>query len=176
MKTIHIEAFDKESIERAKREIEAVKTEWKTKAIVAAKEVCREIAMQIEANLEAMPYSDEMINLETHTIEWQKPSIGVWDLTETKDGCKVYIQGKDVVFVEFGAGYYHNSNGNENPLSEAVQFETDIGSFGKHQGLQPYWFVAHNLISRGTPMYMPIYRAILAVKPEIPTIVRKVFA
>lgn len=175
MKTIHIEILDKESIDSAINELNNVKKEWNQKGIQAATEVLREIAEQIKANLEAIPYTDEFINFETHTIEWRKEPIGVWDLTPTNNGCKLTVRGKDLVFVEFGAGAYHNGSGYENDLSKVVEFPTDIGSYGKHQGLQPHWFVAHNLASRGTPMYMPIYRALLAISPEVPTIVRKVF-
>ena len=174
MKTIHIDLFDPQSCKSAVYELREVKREWERKANEAAKEVCREIAMQIRANLEYIPYTDELKNTKTHEVIQRKDNLGVWDLTETKNGCKVTIKGKDIVFVEFGAGAYYN-HGNENPLSEIVEFETDIGTYGKGQGLNKYWFVAQNLISCGTPMYMPIYRAILAVKPEVPTIVRKVF-
>lgn len=175
MKTVTIDLCEADSIKNAIIELKATKRDWEQKAIQAATEVLREIAMQIRANLEAIPYTDEFINLKTHTIEQKKDNIGVWDLTPTNNGCRLTIKGKDVVFVEFGAGVYHNGSGAENPLSELVEFDTDIGSYGKGQGLKPYWFVAHNLASRGTPMYMPIYRAILAIKPEVPTIVRKVF-
>lgn len=175
MKTIHIDLLDSQSIKSAVADLREVKRDWEKKSVEAAKEVCREIAMQIQANLEAIPYTDDMINVATHEIIQKKDTLGVWDMRETNNGCTVSITGKDIAFVEFGAGYYHNSNGNENPLSSSVSFSTDIGSYGKGQGLNNYWFVAHNLISRGTPMYMPVYRAILGVKPEIPTIVRKVF-
>ena len=175
MKTIHIDLLDSQSIKNAVADLREVEKDWKKKANEAAKEVCREIAMQIRANLEAIPYTDDLKNTKTHEIVQKKDTLGVWDMRETKNGCMVSITGKDIVFVEFGAGYYHNSNGNTNPLGDMVSFSTEIGSYGKGQGLNKYWFVAHNLISCGTPMYMPIYRAILAVKPEIPTIVRKVF-
>lgn len=174
MKTIHIDLLDRDSIKSAVYELREVKNDWEKKANEAAKEVCREIAEQIRANIELIPYTDDMKNVKTHEIIQKKEPLGVWDLTETKNGCTVTIRGKDVVFVEFGAGAYYN-HGNENPLSESVSFSTEIGTYGKGQGLNKYWFVARNLISCGTPMYMPIYRAILAVKPEIPTIVRKVF-
>lgn len=174
MKTIHIDLLDKDSIKSAVAELREVRRDWEKKANEAAKEVCREIAMQIQANLEYVAFTDDMINVKTHEIIQKKEPMGVWDLTETKNGCKVTIRGKDIVFVEFGAGAHYN-HGNENPLSESVSFSTEIGSFGKGQGVNDYWFVAHNLISKGTPAYMPIYRAILAVKPEVPTIVRKVF-
>ena len=175
MKTIQIDLMDSNSIKQALAEIREIETEWKKKANNAAKEVCREIGMQIIANLDYIPWTDEFKNTETHEIIQVKNDIGVWDLTETNNGCNLTVRGKDVVFVEFGAGIYYNSGGGDNPLAENVTFETGIGSYGRGQGNNKFWFVAHNLISCGNPAYMPIYRAILAVKPEIPTIVKRVF-
>lgn len=175
MKTIHIDLLDSNSVKAAVAELREVKTDWKNKANLVAKEVAGQLGGLIDAYCSELPYTDELINLKTHTVEAKKEVSGAWDLKPSKNGWTITVKGKDVVFVEFGAGAYHNSNGSENPLSEAVSFNTDIGSYGKGQGLNQYWFVAHNLISRGTPMYMPIYRAILAIQPEIPTIVRKVF-
>lgn len=174
MKTIHIDVLDPESCKNAVAELQEIKREWKSKADEAAKEVCREIGQQIIANLEMIPFTDDVKNVKTHEVIQKREPMGVWDLRKSGNGWSVTIKGKDIVFVEFGAGAYYN-HGNENPLAEGVEFETDIGTYGRGQGLNKYWFVAHNLISCGTPMYMPIYRAILAVKPEIPTIVRKVF-
>jgi len=172
MKTVHIDLFDKDSVKNAIAEIEAVKAEWARKANLCAETIAAVLADQIDANLKAIPYTDDLINLKTHQVERRTPHTSI--MVASAQGNRVYVDGMEVVFVEFGAGVYHNESVN-NPLSEAVQFETDIGSYGKGQGLQPYWFVAHNLISRGTPAYMPIYRAIIAIKPEIPTLVRQVF-
>lgn len=173
MKTIHIDLFDKDSVKNAIAEIEAVKAEWARKANLCAEMIAAMLADQIQANLDAIPYTDDVINVKTHQYERKSTNFFV-----TAQGNMVYVGGEEVVFVEFGAGYTHNSNGSENKLADEFAktgLKTDIGSYGKGQGLQPYWFFAHNLISKGTPMYMPIYRAIIAIKPEIPTLVRQVF-
>lgn len=175
MRTIHVDAFDKKSIEHAKREIKAVKLEWQRKADLCCEAVAAMLADMIQANLDAIPYTDDLIDVKTHQPMPMTTDRSI--LSASAIGNLVYVTGVEVAFVEFGAGVYHNS-GMQNPLVtelNAVHFPTEIGSYGKGQGNQPYWFVAHNLISRGTPMYMPIYRAILAIEPEIPTIVRSIF-
>jgi hypothetical protein len=164
-----IDLCEADSVKNAIIELKATKREWERKANLCCEMIAAVLADQIDANLKAIPYTDDLINLKTHQYERKSPDIYVMS-----QGNGVFVEGEEVVFIEFGAGVYHNESVN-NPLSEAVQFETDIGSYGKGQGLQPYWFVAHNLISRGTPAYMPIYRAIIAIKPEIPTLVRQVF-
>lgn len=172
MKTIRIEALDKQSVDKAIMELRAVKKEWERKAKLAEEEVAKVLAELISNNLSAIPYTDDLIDLKTHQEVPEKDIIASY-----AKGNTVYVESltekSEVAFVEFGAGIYHAGTGN--PLSEAVQFNTEIGSYGKGHGLQPYWFVAHNLISRGTPAYMPIYNAIQDLKPMIPAIVRGIF-
>lgn len=169
MKTIHIEAFDKSSVEKAISDLEAVKKEWKRKANLCSEMIAAALADEIEKNLDAIPYTDDIVDVKAHqTMPRRNP------LSAVAMGNRVYIDGADVVFVEFGAGITHNSGVN-NPLSGAVNFDTSIGSFGQGHGNEPYWFIAHNLISRGTPAYMPIQNAIEAIKPQIPTMIRQVF-
>lgn len=168
-----IDLCEADSIKKAVIELKATKREWERKANLCAEMIAAQLADMIQANLDAIPYTDDVINVKTHQYERKSTPFFA-----TAQGNMVYVGGEEVVFVEFGAGYTHNSNGSENKLAEEFAktgLETDIGSYGKHQGLQPYWFFAHNLISKGTPMYMPIYRAIIAIKPEVPTLMRQVF-
>ena len=169
MKTIHIEAFDKSSVDKAIEEVKAIKKEWKRKANLCSEMIAAALADEINKNLEAIPMTDDVIDVKTHT-----PKPVNWFAAAYPQGNRVLIKGHDIVFIEFGAGIYHNGSVN-NPLSQAVQFDTSIGSYGKGHGNEPYWFIAHNLISRGTPAYMPINNAIEQIVPMIPTIVRQVF-
>ena len=169
MKTIRIDATSRQSVRDAIAELQTVKKEWYEKAKRAENEVAAKLADLISENLSKIPYSDDLIDVKTHTETPLFPIMGAMAV-----GNRVYIKGEEIAFVEFGAGIYHNA-GTNNPLSEKVQFDTAIGSYGKGQGNKNYWFVAHNLISRGTPAYMPIYNAIESLRPMIPTIVRQVF-
>ena len=170
MKTIHIEALDRNSVDGAIQELKTVRAEWNRKANLLCETVAAMIADEISRNLTGIPFSDDLKDISTHTATPRFPILGA----EAR-GNMVYIGGEEIAFVEFGAGIYHNSSGQTNPLADKVQFETAIGSYGNGQGNKKYWFVAHNLISCGTPAYMPIYRAIEAIKPQIPTIARQIF-
>ena len=169
MKTIHIEAFDKSSVDKAIEEVKAIKKEWRRKAKDAEKLIAEELANLINQNLMNVAIADDLINVKEHQEVHTAPGVEA-----RARGNTVTVYGKNAVFIEFGAGIYHNG-GVDNPLSKAVQFDTSIGSYGKGHGNEPYWFVAHNLISRGTPAYMPINNAIEQIVPMIPTIVRQVF-
>ena len=169
MKTITIDVLDRDSVQSAIAELEAVKQEWERKANLCCEAVAAALADKISENLSEIPYSDDVVDVSTHQPKPTFPILGV----EAR-GNSVYVGGEEIAFVEFGAGIYHN-NGRTNPLGASVQFDTTPGSYGNGNGLKPYWFFAHNLISFGTPAYMPIYNAIEAIKPEIPTIVRGIF-
>ena len=169
MKTIHIDIGDPKSVTAAIAELKDVRAEWRRKANLLCETVAAMIADQVSENLSEIDMSDDLKDISTHTPVPRFPILGV----EAR-GNQVYIGGEEIAFVEFGAGIYHNG-GRSNPLADKVQFETAIGSYGQGNGNKKYWFVAHNLISCGTPAYMPIYRAIEAVKPKIPMIAREIF-
>lgn len=170
MKTIHIEAFDKSSVDKAIEEVKAIKKEWRRKAKEAEKLIAEELANLINQNLMNVAIADDLYNVKEH-----QPVISPPGVEARANGNTVTVYGERAVFIEFGAGIYYNGGGVNNPLSKAVQFKTFIGSYGKGHGNEPYWFVAHNVISRGTPAYMPINNAIEQIVPMIPTIVRQVF-
>lgn len=169
MKTITVDIFDRDSINSVIAELQNVSREFNRKANLCCEAVAAALADKISENLSAIAYSDDIVDVSTHTPILKLPILGV----EAR-GNQVYIGGDEIAFVEFGAGIYHNE-GRTNPLSEAVQFDTTPGSYGNGNGAKPYWFFAHNLASFGTPAYMPIYNAIEAIKPEIPTICRGIF-
>lgn len=170
MKTIHIEAFDKSSVDKAIEEVKAIKKEWKRKANLCSEMIAAALADEINKNLSAITMTDDVIDVKTH----QPAPINRFAMAYPQ-GNRIIIKGQDIAFIEFGAGIYHNGDINPNPLAMSVKFDTGPGTYGKSQGIKPYWFIAHNLISRGTPAYMPIQNAIDTIAPQVPTLVRSVF-
>lgn len=171
MKTIHIDIGDPKSVTAAIAELKDVRAEWRRKANLLCETVAAMIADQVSENLSEIDMSDDLKDISTHTAT---PRIPMYAAYAKGNTVVVEENGGEIAFIEFGAGIYHNG-GRSNPLADKVQFETAIGSYGQGNGNKKYWFVAHNLISCGTPAYMPIYRAIEAVKPKIPMIAREIF-
>ena len=169
MKTIHIDISSRSSVSQAISELQNVKKEWQRKADLCSETIAAVLAEEINKNLDEIKETDDLINVKTHSKVYSPNGI-----TATAIGNRVEIYGSEVAFVEFGAGITHNQ-GTNNPLSDKVHFDTAIGSYGKGQGNKPYWFIYHNVISRGTPAGMPIQKAIETVEPMIPTLVRQVF-
>ena len=91
----------------------------------------------------------------------------------------IFFDGKDAIFMEFGAGVYGNGpvGTSPNPLGAALGYT--IGSYGKGNGKKEVWGYYdedHRLhITHGTPASMPIYRAVTAVAHDIIDIAREVF-
>ena len=171
MKTIHIDISSRSSVTNAIAELNYVKKEWQRKADLCSEMIAAALADEIQKNLDDIPFTDDMKDVKTHTelplrSELSAVAVGNQVIVSSAEG--------EIAFVEFGAGIYHNA-GTNNPLSDNVGFKTYIGSFGKGQGNKKYWFVRHNVISCGTPAYMPIYNALETIKPMIPTLVRQVF-
>ena len=173
MKYITVDILDRNSVQNAVAELKAVKQEWERKAKQAEEAIAQELARLIEANLSAIPYSDDIVDIGTHQ---ETPGILMYGVEV--NGSSVTVKGGDnseLAFIEFGAGVYHNGGGQQNPLASEVSFDTAIGSYGNGNGLKPYWFIKHNTISRGTPAYMPIWLALVEIREKAPTIVRGIF-
>lgn len=170
MRTIKIHLDSAMSVKAAIWELQTIKEDWQRRTNLCSEMIAAALADEIQKNLDAIPYTDDIKDVKEHTVIPKRT-----DLTATAVGNRIIISGEEVAFVEFGSGAYYNGTGSKNPLSDAVSFDTAIGSYGKGNGNKKYWFIAHNRISCGTPAYMPIYNAIEAIKPQIPTLVRQVF-
>lgn len=108
---------------------------------------------------------------------WRNP-----DVTVTMGGegniSLVIAKGTDAVFVEFGAGVYHNGHAGSSPHPMGTELGMTIGSYGKGFGVRKAWGYYDNgelVLTRGTPASMPMYNAAKTVSNRIASIAREVF-
>lgn len=90
----------------------------------------------------------------------------------------VIADGRDAVWVEFGAGVHHNGVAGSSPNPYGSKLGFTIGGFGKGNGAKETWgyFEDGELnITRGTPAKMPMANAITALCNEFPKLAREVF-
>ena len=90
----------------------------------------------------------------------------------------VVASGKDAVWVEFGAGVYHNGSPGSSPHPNGAELGMTIGGFGKGNGKKEVWGFYEDgelKLSRGTPARMPMARAVTTVCNEIKEIAKEVF-
>lgn len=111
---------------------------------------------------------------------WRNPDVSVSLGTEGSVSL-VIAQGEDAVFVEFGAGVYHNGAVGSSPHPNGAELGMTIGSYGKGLGARKVWACGQYgdgraILTRGTPASMPMYNALKSVLNRIDSIAREVFA
>lgn len=90
----------------------------------------------------------------------------------------VVANGEDAVWIEFGAGVYHNGSPGSSPHPSGAELGFVIGGFGKGNGKKETWGYYEEgelRLTRGTPATMPMSRAITTVCDEISEIAKEVF-
>lgn len=100
----------------------------------------------------------------------------------TKNVCRatLSISGKDVLFVEFGAGVHYNGALGSTPNPKGLELGYFIGSYPEqtHAG-DDYWFYTDESgkshFSQGTKAGMPMYLAAQYMRGHIGSIAREVF-
>lgn len=99
-------------------------------------------------------------------------------LSNTDNVSLVIANGEDAVWVEFGAGVYHNGSAGSSPHPEGSELGFTIGGYGKGMGKKEVWgyYEGDELrLTHGTPAVMPMYNAVKTVCDEIADIAREVF-
>lgn len=99
-------------------------------------------------------------------------------LSNTDDVSLVIANGEDAIWVEFGAGVYHNGSAGSSPHPEGSELGFTIGGYGKGMGKKEVWgyYEGNELrLTHGTPAVMPMYNAVKTVCDEIANIAREVF-
>lgn len=90
----------------------------------------------------------------------------------------VIANGEDAVWVEFGAGVYHNGSSGSSPHPKGSELGFMIGGYGKGMGKKEVWgyYEGDELrLTHGTPAIMPMYNAVKTVCGEIAHIAGEVF-
>lgn len=101
------------------------------------------------------------------------------DITHGDNISIVFTNSEDAIWVEFGAGVYHNGSVGSSPHPKGAELKYTIGGYGKGFGARNVWgFRDENgevHLTHGTPAVMPMYNAVKTVCDEIDSIAREVF-
>lgn len=89
------------------------------------------------------------------------------------------VEGKELLFIEFGAGVYHNTPVGSSPNPKGGELGYVIGSYGKGHGKQKIWGYFDDsgafILTHGTEATMPVYRAGLEIRKKFLRIAKEVF-
>ncbi len=100
---------------------------------------------------------------------------------EREGGLSVVLaSGPDAVFIEFGAGVYHNGAAGSSPHPKGREFGYTIGGYGKGFGKRKAWGYRDKsgqlIVTRGTEAMMPMLNAADRCAEIAARIAREVFA
>lgn len=90
----------------------------------------------------------------------------------------VIANGSQAVFIEFGAGVYHNGAVGTSPHPWGAEMGYLIGTYGKGKGQYDVWSYYDNgsrVYTMGTPAAMPMYNGLQEAIASLDGIVREVF-
>ena len=169
-KTIHMD-LSTESISNAIREVQSYKNSFNTKVERFRERVAEKISELAQTSFNGA-IVDDIIKGGARMAD---VSVTV---TSLGDVSVVVANGTDAVWVEFGAGVYHNRGylgSSSHPKGLELHFS--IGNYGT-QGKKDTWGFkdATGLhITHGTPATMPMMNALNEVARDISAIAREVF-
>lgn len=159
-------------IDKAIKELEEYKKDIKRKTALLQDRIAKRIEEEADKGF-ASAVVDDLVR-----GGYQKPDVTV-NYTTKGDISVVVAQGEDAVWVEFGAGVYHNGNLGSSPHPRGSELGMTIGGYGQGKGKQRSWGFKDEEgtlhVTRGTPAQMPLEKAVLSVLDELPQMAKEVF-
>lgn len=90
------------------------------------------------------------------------------------------VSGKDLLFIEFGAGVHYNGAVGSSPNPMGASKGYTIGSYGKGNGSKDSWYyyadTGELVRSQGTQATMPVYKAGVEMRQKMLKIAKEVFS
>lgn len=164
-------SLNTKDINKAIRELEVYKREFKKKVDTYRRRMADEIAASASFNFGSATIDHSI------TGETRKPDVEV-RVDERGNIAVVVAIGEDAVWCEFGAGVYFNGSAGSSPNPYGNKLGFTIGSYGKGYGKANAWGYYEDgrlVITRGTPASMPMYNAVQEVTRKAIEIAREVW-
>jgi len=180
-KTITIDIFDPASIDRAVNEIREYSRWVQRKTDELRVRVAELIANQAQATFQSSIADNGFKVVNGYPVDDTRfGNVVVTVKPEDDKTTLVVADGKDAVFMEFGAGVYHNGAVGSSPNPWGTGLGFTIGSYGKGNGRKEVWGYygedGEIHLTHGAPASMPLYKAVQSVSRDIVKIAREVFA
>lgn len=166
--------LNESEIAKAIGEINKYKQEFLRKVNVLREKIAERIADMSQMGFNSSGVDDWLLG-------GTRPADVSVSVSDSGDITLVIAKGEDAVWVEFGAGVYHNTSVGDSPNPYGKETGLTIGSFGKN-GEKNVWGFYETpgdpttlQLTHGTAATMPMYNAVQTVVPQIVTIAREVF-
>lgn len=180
MKTIRF-TLDSRSISQAIREVEMYKRDFQSKVHELREKIAERIRWSAERGFQTAMVSDTFLRVSGKEKMPEQPIYGrnIQVSVENKDDVSVvFTEGEQAIFIEFGAGVYHNGAAGESPHPWGIEKGFVIGAYGQHKGVSNAWGYYDGsdvVITHGTPSARPMYRGAEEAVRTLADLVREVF-
>lgn len=169
-KVIRFELTSK-SIDKAIHELKRYKQDFMRKVELLRQRIAEQLAKEAESGFNGAIVDD---------LVKGSPRIAQVGVTVDDRGTvtAVVASGEDAVWVEFGAGVYHNGSPGSSPHPHGAELGFTIGNYGKGNGKKRVWGYYEDgelKLTHGTPATMPMARAAMTVCQDMEKIAREVF-
>lgn len=169
MKRLNISLTTQGSLNKAIEYLEQYKESLKTKSDIFIEKLL----------MLGVPVIDERI---AHSSGDSDPShythIRIRSFGDYSEGI-LTVEGKDILFFEFGAGIHFNTEAGTSPHPKGVELGYTIGSYGNGQGSKDFWFytadTGESVMSYGTEATMPLHEAEMEIIRNIQKVAKEVF-
>lgn len=148
-------------------------------AITELKRLKEEIRFKNSIFVQKLAEAGLVVATDTERVSGDAPTV-VYKDNGSVTRATLVLSGKGVAFVEFGAGVHYNGAGGSSPNPHGQRLGMTIGSYGKGQGLNDYWFYYDEeqdkvRKSYGTKATMPLAKADEAMRRRFYDIAKEVF-
>lgn len=156
-------------IDRLKKELLTYKTELSSKTEQFVRELANLGIPIIDGNITGAKGDSD----KTHATYITVNSFGEYSRAV------LHAEGKDLLFIEFGAGIHYNGAAGTSPNPKGAELGYTIGSYGQGKGKNDSWTYSADsgewVRSYGTQATMPMYKASQEIIANIQKIARNVF-
>ena len=159
-----------DELDDAIKALDAFQREIQQKCETLEAKIAEEIAWSA-----ASGFSHAVVDDIIHGPRWGNVSV---EVQTTGNMTVVIANGEDAVWIEFGAGVYHNGPTGQSPNKLGGNLGFTIGSLTKGKARNTWAFVENDKVlwTHGTPAAMPMWNGIQDACNHIAELAREVFA
>lgn len=171
--------LSEKSIQSAIKEIRKYQQKFQTKLETFTEELAKVGIPVVHSNMEKAAFTVDSKGITSgadtsHTVDTVRV-----DTSDGKVQVNLVASGKDILFIEFGAGVYYNGAKGSSPHPKGQEFGFLIGSYGLGHGAQKVWGYYDEsgalVLTHGVAATMPVYRAYLEIIQQYVAIAKRVF-
>lgn len=176
-KKFKVNILSMSSIEQLKKDLTEYQNDLSRKCELIVKRLSDIARPVIEQNIAAAAVTYDSAGIESGADTSHNTTVKITSL-HNYARADITVDGRDIIFIEFGAGVYYNDPPSPHPKGE--QFNFIIGSYGKGYGKQKIWAYYNEtgdlVFTHGVKATMPMYKAVMEVYQQAHKVVKEVFA